>query len=298
MRVLKHLFHGNYFSSVNDLSRELASNKNIALRITNDGMHYRFLSSFAQVPSRGLPYFHPHSSLQTLSPKLFRFSRNKPTSEPIWIGTSDRMNQTFPNQTLVEVCTKKLEMLQRQRRRNKDNSCSFQETVYTPFTVIPDWNPFSSFFSNESFSWYPSYSDVLHKADKENPIVIMLPLYGDYFCQNRTTQERPQGTITGELQTREIFFELNLPIERSLLFSSPSRRLTDSDLISAIQEVFCFCRVWQVASALFFLLTVSSSVRISCARDPSHRLSSSQRHVRKFPRVYEPPTHSRFRVCW
>lgn len=243
MRVIKHLFHGNYVSSVNDLSRELASNKNIALRITNDGMHLRFLSAFAQVPSKGLPYFQPHSSLQSLSPKLFRFSRSKPTSEPIWIGTSERMNQTFPNQSLTEICTKKLEMLQRQKRRSNDNSCSFQETVYTPFPVIPDWNPFSSFFSNDSFSWYPSYSDVLHKADQENPIVIMLPLYGDYSCQNRTTQKQPQGEIKGELHTREIFFELNLPIERSLLFSPPSRRLTDSDLISVIQEVFSFCRV-------------------------------------------------------
>ena len=72
-------------------------------------------------------------------------------------------------------------------------------------------------------------------------MVVALPLHTALSCRNASASEHTEGGIVEEAIAHNIVFDLAIPFNRSALLPSPSRRLTDSEAISAIlKEVSSF----------------------------------------------------------
>lgn len=246
LRIARLLFRGDVDSSVNDLSRQLASASDFSLHITNTGFSLHVANHSlptTEASPRGSPDFslQPHSSLQSLPSSLVHFSRGFVTPNPVWIGTSSRVNQAIANSTRFQDCAERLQgMRDRGEKVTQNLTYFFYDTKYVPFPAIPEDNPLSSLFSETPFSWYPSYSDVRRRVD-ENPVVVALPLHTVLSCRNASASEHTEGGIVEESMEHNIVFDLVIPFNRSALLPLPSRRLTDSDSISAIlKEVSSF----------------------------------------------------------
>lgn len=247
LRIARLLFRGDVDSSVNDLSRQLASASDFSLHITNTGFSLHIANHSlptTEASPRGSPDFslQPHSSLQSLPSSLVHFSRDFVTPNPVWIGTSSRVNQAIANSTRFQDCAERLQgMRDRGEKVTQNLTYFFYDTKYVPFPAIPEDNPLSSLFSETPFSWYPSYSDVRRRVDEENPVVVALPLHTVLSCRNASASEHTEGGIVEESMEHNIVFDLVIPFNRSVLLPLPSRRLTDSDSISAIlKEVSSF----------------------------------------------------------